>query len=96
METNRDITIRDNMCMMCGKEILLGNKVRAHLIPKRLNPKANIFIFLHKECEEKINALYVNQQKKPEAEKMKKKALNILNDFKTKIKIMEDRIKDGE
>jgi 5-methylcytosine-specific restriction endonuclease McrA len=91
---NLNIFIRANICFLCGKEITPGNRIRAHLIPKRLHPKHNVFIFLHKECEQEINNIYVNQQTKTEAEKVKKKALNILSDFKLKIKIMEDRINE--
>ena len=80
--------------MMCGKEVTPDDRIKAHLIPKCLKPKENIVVFLHKKCELKINKLYVTQQKKTEAEKVKKKALNILKDFKMKIKLMEDRIKN--
>jgi hypothetical protein len=89
-----EITIKEDVCLMCGKPISIGSKVKAHLLPKQLKPIHNVFIYLHKECEDRINKLYVNQQTKSEAEKMTKKALNILNDFKLKINIMEDRIKD--
>jgi len=92
IEKNINISINSSVCFMCGKAVS-ENRVRAHLLPKSLNPKYHIFCFLHKECERRINNLYVNQQKKREAAKVKKKALNLLEDFKIKIKIMEDRIK---
>ena len=88
------IKVRNRFCMICGKEIKIDNRIKAHLIPKMLKPKENVIVFLHKECETKINKLYVGQQKKTEAEKIKEKALNLLKDFKLKIKLMEKRIND--
>ena len=92
-----DITINDKDCMICGKAIGQGNRVRAHLIPKNLKPKFNVFTYFHKECEDLINKLYVSQQKKPEHERVKKKVMNILKDCRSKIKMMETRImEDGD
>lgn len=81
---------------MCGEEITPADRVRAHLIPKMLKPKNNVFIFLHKKCEKRINDLYVHQQPKKESEKVKKKALNMIKTVKDQIKIMEERIQNEE
>lgn len=89
-----ELTIKNIVCMMCGEQITHEDRVLAHLIPKCLKPKDNVLIHLHKECEKKINKLYVNQQTKKYSEKIQKKALNILRDFKASIKLMEDRVKE--
>ena len=87
-----DVIIKNSECPMCGKVISAGKRVKAHLLPKSLKPVHNIFTYLHKECEEKINNLYVNQQKKPYYKKAKKKVLNMIKNLHTGIRILEDKI----
>jgi uncharacterized protein YlaI len=91
-DLNLNIFVQMNVCPICGKPITAQNRIRAHLLPKQLNPKYNIFTYLHKECEHRINLLYVNQQVKTNAERAKDKARNMIKDFKTKLEIMEKRI----
>ncbi len=89
-----EITITHNLCLICGKKIIHSNKVKAHLIPKCLKPKLNVLVHLHKECEQRINKLYISQQKKPEYERAKKKIMNVLGDLETKIKDIENKINE--
>jgi methionyl-tRNA synthetase len=58
-----NLTIGTDTCMICGKKLDKEDIIKAHLIPKMLKPKDNIFTYFHKECEDKLNKLYICQQK---------------------------------
>lgn len=89
-----NLIIKNSHCIMCGKEITNLDRIKSHLLPKRLKPKGNVIVFLHKDCEKRINSLYINQQKKTEGEKVKKKALNLIKDLETKLNIIKNKIQN--
>ena len=80
--------IDSTTCFFCGKSLDKGTRERHHCIPKCLKPKINIIIPLHKKCHEKINAIYVSQQKKDVSIKLK----NILSDTIVKLTDAHDKI----
>lgn len=54
-------TIEADLCFLCGKK--LGKRENHHAIPKCLKPKFNIKLPIHGKCHDKINKLYVSEEK---------------------------------
>ncbi len=69
---NKVIKIDIGRCFMCGEVNFTKNtgkspgpksKTKNHAIPVMLKPKYNILMPLHQECHQKLNNIYIHQQK---------------------------------
>lgn len=65
-----NIILETDKCLFCGKKLII-DITKHHGIPKCLKPKFNVKIPLHKKCHDKINKLYISQQKKSNDKKLK-------------------------
>lgn len=69
INSDNHIKLEIDVCAICGlpfTDFADERRIKAHMIPKMLNPKFNVIIPLHAKCEDKINALYFVHQKKNE------------------------------
>ena len=88
-----NIQINGDNCFFCGKKIMQDKKEKHHAIPQCLKPKFNVIIPVCRICHNKINKLYVSQQKKDPNIKFKntlKDAITKLNAINNKVELMED------
>ena len=86
-----NILITTEKCMICGKPLSdKENNIKGHLIPKMLKPKDNIMTFFHKECEDRLNGLYVHTQRAPQS----KKIINILKNTIVSLTNKLEELKD--
>jgi len=87
-----NIEIKTEDCLICGKKLNTQDRIKGHLIPKCLKSKHNVLAFFHRKCEERINSLYVSQQKRS----LNKKFINNLEEAILKLTNLLDKAKEND